>query len=74
MWSGILTGPDALIRLLTPTQDLVFAQAKRVTRSGGDFRDLTVVEKKTAGTGQARGAPLSSMRAVGIPCNPLDKA
>jgi hypothetical protein len=69
-----LTLPGTVIRLLTPTQDLVFAQAIRVTRSGGGFRDLTVVEKKTAGTGQAREAPLSLMRAVGIPCNPLHKA
>src|SRR5437016_4142852 len=50
-----LTLPGSLIRLLTPTQDLVFAtERSRVTRSGGDFRDLTVF--RAADTGQARGS------------------
>src|SRR5256885_8535401 len=50
-----LTLPGPLIRLWTPTQDLVFAtERSRVTRSGGDFRDLTVF--RAAGTGQARGS------------------
>ena len=49
MPSGALTDPKVLIRLLTPTQDLVFApSAIRGHAVGGGFRDLTVL--KAAGT------------------------
>jgi hypothetical protein len=71
---GALTHPGTVISLLTPTQDLVFAQGdQRVTQSGGGFRDLTVT--KTAGTGQAGGGyPQELLCAlVGIPCNPCVK-
>jgi len=69
-----LTLPGTLIRLLTPTQDLVFAtERSRVTRSGGDFRDLTVF--RAEGTGQARGSLSAASSALaGIPCNPSGKA
>jgi hypothetical protein len=53
-----------VIRLLTPTQDLVFARAIRITRSGGGFRGLTV-EKTAVPTG-SRGLKLQVSGRVGF--------
>ena len=48
-----MTLPGPVIRLLTPTQDLVFARSEsEVTRSGGGFRGL-FSELQSTSAGQA---------------------
>ena len=53
---GALTHPGTVISLLTPTQDLVFAQGDQGHAVGGGFRDLPVLQDSRYRS-DARGPP-----------------
>ncbi len=64
-----LTHSGTVISLLTPTQDLVFAQkAITVNAVGGGFRDLTVA--KGSRCQSTRGWRELASSCSDIPCNP----
>jgi hypothetical protein len=69
MRSAALTHPGTVIRLLTPTQDLVFARGDHGHAFGGGFRDLTVT-KDGQGASQLAGRRGPTIALTDIPCNP----